>query len=325
MNTQMDFEQLLSKFRSDDVANVLKTVGRSASGNKKTRIDNLLAELTERQEQGTLDATKEILNLFRFDDLRRVCDNLGILDDDKESMVAGLEQLTKVVHLPSTPSASEDNQEFRPTDKKCPSCGATNYEFVERCVYCFQSFSILPSKQTRDFESGQPRQHGMFEQLLSTVSGIFGRSSDTNRLIKLPGRFAIASMQRRIESIELDKEEFQAVTEATQSRPHWMQDLEFSSQVDAELKRWASSNALEQVAEWRLERGDFKLAAETCIKALAYIDTEFVYLRLAEILATYGDISGATECLKRARARWKFDADDPALEKISLIMRSHDK
>ena len=82
----ISLRELLSLFRSDDIARTLREVGLPATGNKRERTDRLIdmVALPRREEGWSFSRTIE---LFAEDDLRRVCHELGIDDADKSRMV----------------------------------------------------------------------------------------------------------------------------------------------------------------------------------------------------------------------------------------------
>ena len=82
----MSLRELLALFRSEEIARSLRAVGLTATGNKRERIDRLIdmVALPKREEGWSVSRTIE---LFEEGDLRRVCLELGIDDDDKNRMV----------------------------------------------------------------------------------------------------------------------------------------------------------------------------------------------------------------------------------------------
>ena len=79
----MNVEELLGRFRSEDVAHALRGLGLAASGTKSQRLDRLLTAT-----RGT--AASDTLALFSTDDLHRVCIQLGVDTGPHAEMVDGL-------------------------------------------------------------------------------------------------------------------------------------------------------------------------------------------------------------------------------------------
>ena len=82
----MSLRELLALFRSEDIARSLRELGLSATGNKHERIDRLIdmVALPKREEGWSVSRTIEH---FADGDLRRVCQEMGIDETDKSSMV----------------------------------------------------------------------------------------------------------------------------------------------------------------------------------------------------------------------------------------------
>lgn len=79
----MNIDELLGRFRSEDIAHALRGLGLAASGTKGQRLGRLLAET-----RGT--AASELLALFRAEDLQRICVQLGVDSGPHGQMVGAL-------------------------------------------------------------------------------------------------------------------------------------------------------------------------------------------------------------------------------------------
>jgi len=76
---------LLTLFRSEDIAHVLRALGGPISGIKSERIHNLLALITDYEKNKGANGS-EILQVFRLGGLERVCTSLGLPTGDKSAM-----------------------------------------------------------------------------------------------------------------------------------------------------------------------------------------------------------------------------------------------
>lgn len=148
-------------------------------------------------------------------------------------------------------------------------------------------------------------------------------------LVTLPGRWyyfrhPISKPLDVVEaSLDLDPEEQAAVIQAS-TLPRWMEDVTLSPRDTGQVLRVFHSAALVGVASRRLEARDLRAAAETCVKALKIMDTHYVSLTLAEILANYGDTANAGKYLEKAKARFDFDSaygDDRLENPVDRIQR----
>jgi hypothetical protein len=79
----MNLEELLGRFRSGDIAHALRGLGLAASGTKSQRLNRLLTATNE-------TVASDILEMFRIDDLHRVCAQLGVDTGPHAEMVDGL-------------------------------------------------------------------------------------------------------------------------------------------------------------------------------------------------------------------------------------------
>ena len=76
----MDLEELLGRFRSEDMAHALRGLGLAASGTKGQRLNRLLTATTA-------TGASDVLALFETDDLYRVCIKLGVDTGSQADMV----------------------------------------------------------------------------------------------------------------------------------------------------------------------------------------------------------------------------------------------
>ena len=92
----MSLQELLSLFRSEDIAHCLRERGLPTSGTKQERIDRLIGMAARLDEQAGWSASN-VLECFRQTDLRRVSRALDIEAADKASMVKALATLVAAV------------------------------------------------------------------------------------------------------------------------------------------------------------------------------------------------------------------------------------
>ena len=94
---KLSLKQVLERFRSEDIAYVLRELGLPSVGTKSERVSNLAEEAHRVQIKSPLGllgpAVQQILGIFREDDLKRVCAKLGLGVGVKVEMVAGLAAL----------------------------------------------------------------------------------------------------------------------------------------------------------------------------------------------------------------------------------------
>ena len=95
----MNLQDLLGKFRSEDIAHALRELGLPTTGNKSQRLERLLMA-------GKGTNISETLALFRTEDLNRVCVALGVDTGTQAQMVDGLAKLIAADDVQSAPDGS---------------------------------------------------------------------------------------------------------------------------------------------------------------------------------------------------------------------------
>ena len=82
-------EELLSLFRSEDIANCLRRLGLPTGGTKRQRIDRII-DMAALPRGDTGWTVSDVLAGFREADLERVCLPLGVAAAAKDDMVKSL-------------------------------------------------------------------------------------------------------------------------------------------------------------------------------------------------------------------------------------------